>query len=260
MNCSAALPSVSGGILVSVPASVLLMQYISYGLYQAAFVWINKMCNQRQNYLQYYTFQTSYPAYALGEFKRLINEIDQNDFWFNNLARFMTWFIHNSYLATSLFFTIIVTSAATSVSIKNVIFTNTADNFNTSMVEIKWHLNSGECITYAPSLLHQASSGIFLNGYVLLAFTAFASVMMLYTFICHYIYHQSIWLPLPLHDLLFDSPFTKTEEGQGFFSQHGMLRVEGRDGEPYVFVGDRLVITLSKNLDWDKVNAILDSR
>ncbi|CAO3695561.1 unnamed protein product [Umbelopsis ramanniana] len=260
MNCSAALPSVSGGILVSLPASVLLMQYISYGLYQAAVVWIQKMCNQRRNHLQYYTFQTSYPAYALGEFKRLIHELDRNDFWYNNLARSMVWFIHNSYLATSLFFTIIVASTATSASIKNVIFTNTADNSNTTMVEIKWHLNSGECITYAPSLLHQASSGIFLNGYVLLAFTAFASIMILYTSICNYMYHQPIWVPLPLQDLLFDSPATKTEEGQGFFSPPGMLRVEGRDGEPYVLVGDKLLITLSKDLDWDKVNAILDSR
>jgi hypothetical protein len=72
-------------------------------------------------------------------------------------------------------------------------------------------------------------------------------------------YHYPIWTPLPLHDLLFDSPATKTEEGQGLFSPLGILRVEERNGEPYVMVGDKLLFTLSKDLDWDKVNAILDS-
>ncbi|KAI8579450.1 hypothetical protein K450DRAFT_199458 [Umbelopsis ramanniana AG] len=260
MNCSADVPSISGGILVSVPASVLLMQYISYGLYQAALGWIQIMCNQRRNHLQYYTFQTSYPAYALSEFKRLFHELDQNDTWYINLGRAIAWITHNSYLATSVFFTIIVVSTSTSASVKSVVLTNTADNTNTTMVEIMWHLDSSECITYAPSLLHQATSGIFLNGYMLLAFTTYASIMILYTFICNYMYHYPIWLPLPLYDILFDSPTSKTEDGQIFFSPPGTLRLEEHDGEPYIMIGDKLLITLSKDLDWEKVNAILDSR
>ncbi|KAI9283694.1 hypothetical protein BC943DRAFT_361964 [Umbelopsis sp. AD052] len=258
MNCSANLPSTNGGILVSVPVSVLLMQYISYGLYQAALVWIQRMCNQRRNHLQYYTFQTSYPAYVLGEFKRLIHELDRNDTWYMNLGRSIMWIIHNGYLAIYVFFTIIVTSTATSASVRKVVLTN--DNSKTTMVEIMWHLDSGECITYAPLLLHQTSSGIFLNVYMLLGFTVFASIMILYTFICNYMYQYSIWIPLLLHDMLFDSPTSKTEEGQSLLSPPGTLRVEERDGEPYVMVGDKLLITLSKDLDWEKVNLILDNR
>jgi hypothetical protein len=176
-----------------VPVSVLLMQYISNGLYQAALAWMQRMSNQRRNHLQYYTFQTSYSAYVLGEFKQLVNELDRNDTWYINLVRSVAWIIHNPSLATSIFFTIIVPSTATSASVKNVDLSNTTDNSNTTMVEIMWHLDSGECITYATSLLHQATLGIFLNGYVLLTFATYASIKILYI-------HLQLHVSLPYMD------------------------------------------------------------
>ncbi|KAH8548182.1 hypothetical protein BGW37DRAFT_507739 [Umbelopsis sp. PMI_123] len=261
MNCSTAqLPSINGAILVSTSTSVLLIQYISYGMYQAALPWIQRMCNQKGDHLQFYTFQTSYPGFVVGEFKRIINEINSNDSWYINLGRFVAWIFFNTYLVVSIFLTTILTATASSVSIKNIVVANSTDMSNTTIVEIMWHRPSGECITYAPYLYHQTTSGILLNRYMLIVLSVFATIMIIYTFFCNYMHGHYTWIPPPLHNLLFISPLTGTEYDQSLFALPGQLFCKERDGESYVMIGDKLLVTLSKNLDWNKVNAILDGQ